>query len=86
MTDCEEFAETVGEYLDGRLPYGERVGMWLHRVMCPPCRHYAEQLRQLRELMNRLGEQWREDTSECPPAELKRDLLDRFHQRFDDEQ
>lgn len=75
MMECEEFTDRVTDYLDGRVPYGERIGMWLHSVMCVHCRRYLEQMRQVVDLMGEIDEV---DADEGCPDEVKDDLLEKF--------
>ena len=44
MLTCEEVSELVGDYLDGRLPQGRRVAVWMHMAICGPCRRYRDQI------------------------------------------
>lgn len=73
--DCEEFTDRVSDYLEGRVPFGERLGIWLHSAMCVHCRRYLEQMRETVELMGEVDEQ---DREEGCPDDVKDDLLDQF--------
>jgi len=85
MITCEEFTRKASDYLEGTLPYGEKIGVWLHVVLCKHCRIYLDQLRDVGDLMNRLGERWHDDESdESAPSDVKRELTDEFKERFDD--
>ncbi len=46
MFECKDVAEEASNYLDGDLPLGKRVGLFLHLVYCSCCRRYLQQLRQ----------------------------------------
>ena len=46
MFECKDVAEEASNYLDGGLPLGKRVGLFLHLVYCSCCRRYLQQLRQ----------------------------------------
>ena len=46
MIQCRDIAEEASNYLDGDLPMGKRVGMFLHLVICSYCRRYIKQIRQ----------------------------------------
>ena len=77
MMSCDEFTSLVTEYLDGRVPHGKKIGMWMHRLMCVRCRNY---LRQMQEILDFVG-----TYDEAPEAPLdqgtRRELLDRFKER-----
>lgn len=47
MMDCDEFTSLVTDYLDGRVPQGKRMGMWMHRMMCVRCRGYFRQIKEV---------------------------------------
>jgi anti-sigma factor RsiW len=42
---CQELVEVVNEYLEGALPLEDAARFTRHLDMCPPCRHYVEQIR-----------------------------------------
>lgn len=79
MMSCEEFTSLVTDYLDGRVPHGKKIGMWMHRMMCVRCRNY---LRQIRELVTFI-----ETHDEAPviPVDdaIRSELLDRFRKQQD---
>ena len=54
MKTCEEFADGVTEYLEGRLPFSEKMGMWVHRAMCSSCRAYLRQIELVRQASSKL--------------------------------
>ena len=83
MMTCEEFANKVSDYLDGRVPYGDRIGMWVHALMCEPCRRYLDQMRQVTDALGEVGEQERAD-DESAPCEHKEDLMEEFRSKFDE--
>lgn len=84
MITCEEFTQKASDYLEGTLPYGEQMGVWLHTVLCKHCRNYLEQLRDVGDLMDELGNKWHDEEAESAPSDVKRDLVDKFNERFDD--
>jgi hypothetical protein len=85
MMSCEEFTDEVGEYIEGTLPFGERIQMWLHAFLCDHCKNYLEQMRDVADLMGELGDKWREDPGGSAPDELKGDLLGSYREKFDRE-
>lgn len=72
MMSCEEFSEKVTAYLEGRVPYGQRLGMMLHSIMCVHCRTY---LRQMSEVIKLSGEI---DEASPPDPEQKERLMEAF--------
>ena len=56
---CEEFTDEVGEYIEGTLPFGERIQMWLHAFLCGHCKNYLEQMRDVADLMGEVEWGWR---------------------------
>lgn len=78
---CEEFADSVSDYLDGRVPYGKQIGMWLHGMMCAPCRRYLDQMREVVEMMGEVGEREQEDGVS---GEVKEDLMSQFRSKYEE--
>jgi predicted anti-sigma-YlaC factor YlaD len=78
MITCEEFAQRVTAYLEGTVPMGERLGLWLHKTMCPHCRRYFNQMKLVVDLMGEVPEV---DPAGCPDEAAKKDLLEKFRQR-----
>jgi hypothetical protein len=85
MMSCEEFTDEVGEYIEGTLPFGERIQMWLHAFLCDHCKTYLEQMRDVADLMGELGERWREGPAKEAPEEVKGELLDSYREKIDGE-
>jgi len=76
---CEEFTEMLTDYLDGRVPYGRRLGMLMHVAMCSHCRRYLRQMRVTIDLTQDLGAQ---DTQPSrAPDELKSEVMRAFRER-----
>jgi predicted anti-sigma-YlaC factor YlaD len=46
MFECKDIAEEASNYLDGDLPLGKRIGLFLHIVICSCCRQYMQQIKQ----------------------------------------
>lgn len=51
MLKCEAVSELVTEYTEGTLPFGRRLAMGLHLLICAMCRNYLDQLAKTRRLM-----------------------------------
>ncbi len=54
---CREIVELVTDYLEGRLPVGERTLFEQHLVYCDWCRVYLEQMRQTIEMAGKVSEE-----------------------------
>ena len=78
MMSCEEFAEHASDYLDGRVPFGRRIGMWFHALICEGCGEYLDQLEKVLDLMHEAGER---ESEEGPSEEVKDDLMEEFRKR-----
>lgn len=68
---CEELSEIVTEYLEGAMPAADRMAFDRHIAVCPECRRYLEQMRQVVETLGRLPPE------PIPPAVEAR-LLEQF--------
>ena len=75
MTDrdltCRELVEIVTDYLEGRLPPGDRLRFDEHLLVCPGCTNYLEQMRETIRLTGTLRE-------EDLPAPAREELLEAF--------
>ena len=71
MLTCKQLTEVVTDYLEGRIPFRQRVSFHMHVGMCRHCRAY---LRSMRMTMKTLGKL--PDVS--PPPEVRDELLRRF--------
>ena len=69
---CQELVELVTDYLEGRLPLGERRRFEHHLGECEPCVDYVEQMRETIRLVARSAAA---DPERLPGVEL---LLDAF--------
>ncbi len=48
MIDCSEATRLTAATPERPLSLGERIGLALHRLLCPPCRFYRRQLEAMR--------------------------------------
>lgn len=53
---CKELVEIITDYLEGRLPAGEKARFEKHLEGCGGCRNYLEQMRQTITLSGKLTE------------------------------
>lgn len=79
MMSCEEFAERASDYLEGRVPFGRKIGMWFHAVMCDRCSEYLDQLEQVIELMHETGDRERREGA---PEEIKGEMVEEFRAKY----
>ncbi len=68
MLTCKELTELATDYLEGRLPFLQRVKFLLHLAMCDRCRAY---LRQMEMTITALGKL----PDESVPAGVREELL-----------
>lgn len=47
MITCKRAAERLSNALDGELPFGSRLALAIHRVLCAKCRRYGRLLDEL---------------------------------------
>ncbi len=81
--NCEEFSKKVSAYVEDRLPFGERIGMWLHGVICPACRRYQNQIEWIADIAKETrGAE--EVEPECPKS-VKSDLMGEYRQKYCDD-
>ena len=45
MTSCTQAKEEMCDALDGELPWYRRFALWVHLLLCPPCRVEMQGLR-----------------------------------------
>lgn len=65
MMTCKELTELVTDYLEGRMPFVERLSFRLHVAVCAPCRVYLEQLEETVALLGKLPDDFE------VPAEMR---------------
>jgi anti-sigma factor RsiW len=69
---CREFAEFIGEFLDGELPSAERQAFEHHLARCGNCTRYLESYRQTVAL----GKGAFADPDRSLPADVPEELAD----------
>lgn len=55
MFSCAKVRELQSEAHDVALPLGQRIGLWLHTRLCPPCAHAERTLTKTLDLLRELG-------------------------------
>lgn len=71
MLSCRDVTERASDFVDGTLPWPERLHMRLHLMMCRFCRAYVRQMALVARTLRRLP-------PEPPPADVQEDLLNAF--------
>jgi anti-sigma factor RsiW len=71
MLTCKQLTELVTDYLEGRLPLGQRIALQMHLGMCAHCRTY---LRQMRATVRALGKM----PNQPPPSDVREALMARW--------
>ncbi len=71
---CRELTALLTDFLEGRMPLGERVRLRLHLLGCRHCRAYLRQMRQTLLLLGSLPD-------EPPPPEVRDSLRRHFARR-----
>lgn len=51
MMNCEQVAHRASDYLERRLGWSGRLGVWLHLLVCSACKTYVGQLRLTRDAL-----------------------------------
>jgi hypothetical protein len=55
MFSCAKVRELQSEAHDVALPLGQRISLWLHTRLCPPCAHAERTLTKTLDLLRELG-------------------------------
>ena len=75
MMSCEEMTGIIGDYLDGKIPFGKKFGIMMHFAICRHCRRYFQQIQQVIDLSREAGA---EEAPMPAPEPMKRNLLAAF--------
>jgi hypothetical protein len=59
---CSEASRLISRSMDDPLPWGQRLGMRLHVLICRLCRRYQKQLIWIRKAMHRYSDRLVEET------------------------
>lgn len=70
MISCAKVLELQSESHGGQLDWKQRLGMWLHMRLCPPCARSEQSLCRTLDLLRDLGASDRRHSSD-PPAQSK---------------
>ncbi len=75
MFSCKEVTQMVSESMDRDLPRYQRIGIWIHLMMCKFCSRYRQQLMSLRKV---LRSQALHDENNEPHAKLSPEARERI--------
>lgn len=78
LFNCEKIARMVSDSMDQDLPYGKRMGIRLHLMMCRYCTRFAQQLKQLRTAIQAGAD------DELPPQSLDDKVKQRMRRNIDE--
>lgn len=56
MLTCEQQVARSSDYLDGQLPFVERLRMRQHLLFCPNCRRFIRQMRLAQQVIRQMPE------------------------------
>ena len=79
--DCREASRAQSEALDHPLPLTQRVGLWLHLLLCKWCRRYGKQIRFLRTAAH----EHHDELTDSAPQKLSVSARERIKQRWQSE-
>ena len=57
MMSCKEVSRLYSESLERKLPFRQRLGLWMHLSMCRFCSGFSKQLLLLRDASRKHAEQ-----------------------------
>ena len=67
---CHDALNFLDDYLDGNLPWGQRIAFGLHLGLCRPCRDYLDGYRKTIEASRKALSEQAVATSEQLPEEM----------------
>lgn len=76
--NCRQASLAQSKALEKPLPFSQRVGLWLHLMLCGLCRRYGRQIRLLHTASHQHGEK----LAEAAPKKLSSEARERLKQRL----
>lgn len=43
MLNCQQLTELVTDFMEGKMPFADRLRFKMHVAMCPSCKRYLDQ-------------------------------------------
>ncbi len=77
MLRCREVSKLVSESMERELPFGTRVQVWMHLMLCRFCAGFARQVRLLRRVVRQSPERLA-GSSTTPEATLSQEARERI--------
>ena len=71
MRTCREISVLITQGLDKKLSFADRLAIFLHLLICLPCRNFRKQSKFIRKAAQAYVEQWqskRQDQDHTPKA------------------
>ena len=68
---CRDALEFLDDYIDGKLPFGQRISFGFHLCLCRNCRSYLDSYRKTIEASRSSGT----ETAELPLKEMPEELV-----------
>ena len=84
MLNCKEVSRLSSELLDRKLPFWQRMGVWVHLSMCKLCRGFRKDLLQLRNAARQHADDIKMDASE-PNSALSVEARERIQHALESE-
>ncbi len=84
MLNCKEVSRVVSQSLDRKLPFWQRMGVWIHLSMCKLCRGFRKDLLNLRSAARQYTHEINTSASE-PNAALSEEARERIQHALESE-
>ncbi|MEX2660682.1 MAG: zf-HC2 domain-containing protein [Vicinamibacterales bacterium] len=78
MLNCKEITQRASDFLDGTLPWRDRLEVRLHLMMCRFCREYLRQMNLVVRTLRRLPARKAAGVKGDSPVEVDEKLLELF--------
>ncbi len=72
---CHDALDFLDDYLDGKLPWGQRIAFGLHLGLCRPCRDYLDGYRKTIEASRKAMSEQAVTNCEQIPDEIVQAIL-----------
>ncbi len=82
MLNCKEVSRLVSQSLDRKLPFWQRMGVWIHLSMCKLCWGFRKDLLNLRSAARQYADEIKMNASE-PNAALSEEVRERIQHALD---
>lgn len=79
MLNCKEASELMSQHMDADLPFGKRLSLRFHLMMCHGCTNFLRQI----QFLHKAAQRWHLHDSEALPrlsSEAKRRIVRVLHE------